>query len=560
MLKNFKVGIRISLINLICALFMIGILFVVENYVTDIVNKERSRQTLSITQTAESIVQKYYKRAQAGEITEAQAKEMALATISSIRYEGDNYVWINDFDGKMLSHPSSKLVGQVLINNKDAEGQDMFKDFVHIARDLGEGQYRYHWEVDGKVQEKLSHIKGMKEWGWVIGTAMYITDVEKTLSELRTNLGMIIFALIAISQLIAIMIGLGITNPLKLLSQSMAQLATGDLETVIHGADRKDEIGIIGSSVEDLKKYLLDKNRREIEEREAAMQGEEARRRRIVQEMTDKFDKTVSVFIGTLSSSMDDMMSSSAKLRQAADTGLNKASALKNSTSSATENVSNVASASEEMLASIKEITTQITRSSSKSRAAVDETQKAGKSIGELKLLSDKIGEISKLIQNIASQTNLLALNATIEAARAGAAGKGFAVVASEVKALASQTAKATEEIETQISAIQSATDNAVKSITNVTEIISDVNEVSASVAAAMEEQSSAITDIVRNTQSAADRTKESSEIAGVVADSSKETQASSSEIDGSAIELSKKTEDLRGAVEVFLSHLKTTQ
>lgn len=477
-----------------------------------------------------------------------------------MRYNGDNYIWINDYKGIIVSHASEKMMGVDLMELKDNDGRKPFAEMVDMVKKDGGGRFAYYWPPGKDAKIKLSYAKGDTEWGWILASGTYVNDTEAAIWDVKKQLGIAALMVLLVTMLISVVIGRSVSIPLFRLSKTMAVLATGNLEVEVEGKDRHDEVGIIAKSVEDLKAFLVEKNRKQLEEQQSAMQGAEAQRRRIVQGMTDKFDETVSVFLGVLAKSMDDMKTTAQELKHVADMGRNKSNDLKSATSAATENVSNVASASEEMLASVKEIASQISLSSGKTREAVTETQKAGSSISELKVLSDKIGEISKLIQNIASQTNLLALNATIEAARAGDAGKGFAVVASEVKALASQTGKATEEIEAQISAIQSATDNAVKTISNVSTIVTQVNEVSSSVAAAMEEQSAAIADIVRNTQSAADRTKEASEIAIVVSDSSEQTQISSASIDTATGGLAQKTQDLRGSVEVFLSHLKTTQ
>jgi methyl-accepting chemotaxis protein len=560
MFGRMKIAARVYLINGISALGMIALVFVGTNAIGALVLKERTDQTHEIVESAQSIVESYLRRSASGELTPEAAQKEALGALAAIRYGGENYVWVNNLDGVMLEHPTVSLVGQDVLGIKDVKGNAIFSQINDLVREKGSGEYHYFWQVDGKPKEKLSYFKGVPEWNWVIATGVYLDDVAKEIAQVRNRLGLMALILLAIAQVIAISIGRSISVPLNSLAKNVAQLATGDLSIEVKGKERSDEVGIIARSIEDLKLHLLEKSRRQLAEQEEAMQGAEAQRKRVVVDMTDKFDETITVFLGALSNSVGEMQTTSEGLKKLADLGHEKAFALKGTTSAVTENVSNVAGASEEMLASIKEITMQISRSSERSRDAVDQTQKAGNSIGELKVLSEKINEVSKLIQNIAAQTNLLALNATIEAARAGEAGKGFAVVASEVKTLATQTGKATEEIDAQISAIHIATENAVHAITNVSGIVEEVNETSASVAAAMEEQSSAISDIVRNTQLAADRTREAGQIASAVSESSEQTQTSAKDIDLSSVDLAEKTEDLKGAVEIFLAHLKTTQ
>lgn len=277
----------------------------------------------------------------------------------------------------------------------------------------------------------------------------------------------------------------------------------------------------------------------------------------ILEQMTDNFDENVAGFIRDLAIATRELGKTATSLNQLSDAGQQKAQELKAASSSATDNVNSVATTSEEMAASIREINSQVTNASKISQEAVREADDAGVAVSELQGSSEKIGAVVSLIRDIAEQTNLLALNATIEAARAGEAGKGFAVVANEVKSLASQTGRATEEIAVQISSMQDATANTVKVIENVSKTINEINEIASAISTAMEEQSSAIQDVVKNTQSAAGKT---SQVGGVVQDVSRsadETRQASNQISAAARDLSERTEKLRGVVEVFLSNLK---
>jgi len=279
---------------------------------------------------------------------------------------------------------------------------------------------------------------------------------------------------------------------------------------------------------------------------------------KLLAKMTDDFDQNVAGYIRNFATATEDLGEVSSTLSGLSGTGQQKATDLDRAATNAANNVSIVASASEELSASILEINQQITRASTISKEAVGEAREAGVAIGELKGASDKIGDIVNLIQDIAAQTNLLALNATIEAARAGDAGKGFAVVASEVKSLATETAKATDEISEQIGSIQEATNNSVEVIANIQRTIDQIEEIATSISAAMEEQSAAMQEIVTTTQSAADVTGEVRGIVQDVKQGADETQQTAAHLSASAQELAKKTESLRGEVEIFLANLKT--
>ncbi|GIL40479.1 methyl-accepting chemotaxis protein [Roseiterribacter gracilis] len=343
-----------------------------------------------------------------------------------------------------------------------------------------------------------------------------------------------------------------VVRPLTNMTSTMQTLASGKLEVDVVGADRKDEVGALARSLQVFKDNALEA-RRLTAEQEALKAKAAADQKAALNQMADSFEASVGGIVSMVASAATEMQSAAQSLATTADSASQQAAAVSAATTQTTANVQTVATAAEELSSTTSEIARQVSHSNSIANQAVDEAQATNLTVEGLATAAQKIGEVVGLIQDIASQTNLLALNATIEAARAGDAGKGFAVVASEVKALAGQTAKATEEIGAQIAAIQGATDNAVGAIKRIGGTIGQLSEISSAIAAAVEEQSAATREIASNVQQAARGTDEVATNIDGVTQSSGEVGAAASQVLGSAGELSQQSERLKVEVDQFL-------
>ncbi len=363
---------------------------------------------------------------------------------------------------------------------------------------------------------------------------------------------------------IAVVIALGtafalarsITRPIRGMTAAMGHLAAGDKTTEIPGAARGDEIGEMSKAVQVFKENMLEADRLRAEQ-EAQKQQAEAERRRMMHEMADRFESTVGEVLKGVTSSSTELQATAQALSTSAEEASRQSTVVAAASEEATQNVQTVAAATEELSASIHEIGSQVTESTRIVGNAVTQANDTNAKVQSLAEAAAKIGDVVRLINDIAGQTNLLALNATIEAARAGEAGKGFAVVASEVKVLATQTAKATDEITAQVQAIQQATQSSVVAIQGIAQTINRVNEISTAIASAVEEQGAATQEIARNVQQAAQGTTEVSSNIGSVTQVAQETGAAATQLLSSAGDLARNGTLLRSQVDGFLREVR---
>jgi len=361
---------------------------------------------------------------------------------------------------------------------------------------------------------------------------------------------------LALSLALGVWIALGgIVQPVRLLTEAMARLASSDWSTEVPGTARKDELGEMAKTVNVFKTNGITAERLAAEQ--ATENEAKLRRARKVDELTKGFESKVGQLVGALSSAATEMEATAQSMAATAEETNRQSAAVATASEQTSANVQTVAAATEELSASIHEIGRHVAQSTAISAKAVADAQRTDETVQALAAGAQKIGEVVTLIQSIASQTNLLALNATIEAARAGEAGKGFAVVAAEVKGLAGQTAKATAEIDGQIAAIRSATGDAVTAIHGIAKTIEEINQIATAIAAAVEEQGSATQEITRNVMQAAQGTQEVTSNISSVKDAATSTGAAASQVLSAAGDLSRQSEHLTGEVNGFLADLK---
>jgi methyl-accepting chemotaxis protein len=348
-----------------------------------------------------------------------------------------------------------------------------------------------------------------------------------------------------------------IARPMRALSVSMGELAKGNFSVVLPGLGRKDEIGDVAEAVEKFKVLAAQKARDEAEAKIKQDQLATAQRKADMIKLADDFEHAIGEIVETVSSASTELEASAGTLSSTAERAEELTILVAAASEEASTNVQSVASATEELTSSVNEISRQVQESARMAGEAVDQARKTNDRVGELSRAAARIGDVVELINTIAGQTNLLALNATIEAARAGEAGRGFAVVASEVKALAEQTAKATGEIGQQISGIQTATQESVVAIGEISGTIERLSEISSTIASAVEEQGAATQEIARNVQQAALGTQQVSSNITDVQRGASETGSASSQVLPAAQGLSGDSNRLKLEVGKFLNSVR---
>ncbi|MEH2558142.1 methyl-accepting chemotaxis protein [Bradyrhizobium algeriense] len=518
----------------------------------------RIDQTRAIVDMARNMALGLQKQVEAGQLT----KEAAIAEFSkrgnTLTFDnGSGYVFAYMMDGITVLNSDPKQIGQ---NRLDVEtnGRKLARELRDGVAAKGEVTLTYEFKKPGKeeLSRKISYAVAVPGWNMFVGTGAYLDDLDTKMKPIAWVLGLAILGIALISGSIAWMIGRSISKPLGELGARMQELADGKLDGEIPGAGRGDEIGAMAATVQIFKDNAV--RIRGLEQKEAEVQARaEAERRAAMESIASDFERSVTGIVRSVSTAAAGMQTTAQSMTATASDASARAATVGAASQRSSDNVGTVASAAEELSSSVTEISRQVARSSEIASKAVSDAERTNATVGALSTGAEKIGEVVKLIHSIAAQTNLLALNATIEAARAGDSGRGFAVVASEVKALANQTAKATEEISSQVAAMQASTSEAVASIGGITETIGQMSEITVSISTAVEQQGGATREIARNIQSVAAGSNEISTHIGGVTTAAAATGKAASEVLANARELDTQSGMLRSAVDEFLGKVR---
>jgi len=514
-LRQFQISHRLWFLPLVIAIGFIIYTFYSSAQIKARLLEDRYEKTKHVVQAAWHVIDHFKQDAKAGRLSEADAKQLALKTIKDMRYGTDDYFWIHSVDLKMIMHPiKPALDGKALGNIKDPDGTFLFQDMVDVVKKSGEGFVPYLWPKPGSDQPvpKISFVKGHQDWGWIIGSGIYLDDVDALFAKAVSRMVVIAFLVVLISLVIVIMIAQSIIKPLGTTARALQEIAEGD-------GDLTTRLSVGGDD-----------------------------------EITD-FRRNFNAFVVKIHDLVKDVKSGVEELTQATGSlGANSTRSIE-CVSRQKEDTELVASAAQEMYQVSVNMAENATNAADQAQHGNQRTlagqEVLSSSISDIEQLAtqiassvevinrvaestDEIGSVIEVIRGIAEQTNLLALNAAIEAARAGEQGRGFAVVADEVRTLAGRTQQSTEEINDMISKLQVGAKEAVSAIegsqkyTNSTaakaseagdalaeiaQVVDAILSVNTQIASAIEEQSSVAQEIEGSITNIADTAGSSEKI-----------------------------------------------
>jgi methyl-accepting chemotaxis protein len=453
---------------------------------------------------------------------------------------------VHSFDGKEFKKLSSTF-GDTAVASQD-ELKSVF-DGAALHRDTtfdGHPAALYIGQIRNYAGEPVAVLEVIKD----------TTEYEAVAASSQRHLIFGTLIILAGAALLAFLLGRGMSRPLTAITAVMNRLSSGDTDVTIPGGDRKDELGTMALAVDVFRRNMIEAGTMR-EAQEAAKHQSELEKKALQRQMADRFEADVKSVVGAVAKATADMRRVADEITTSVNGTSERTTAAAAASEEASASVATVAAATEELASSVAEIGRQVTHSSGVADNAVVKAGQTTEMVGGLANAAERIGDVLRLIGAIASQTNLLALNATIEAARAGDAGRGFAVVASEVKDLASQTAKATEEIAGQVTAIQSATGDCVAAIGGISDTIRQISRIATTIAAAVEEQGSATREIARSVQQAASGTKEVSHNVAGASEAADQSRALADNVLMAAGELSQHASALFKSVDTFLAGLR---
>ena len=520
--------------------------------------EDRKDKLQQVVLLAKKALEMDYQASRKTGLSESQAMERSRELLESLRFGKDDYFFALDANAAIAAHPNPKLRNKDMKDIADANGVYYSRRLVEVAKSTGTGFVAYHFPRagEGEPLPKLAYAVAFGPYDWAVSGGIYLDDIDAIFSAEAKKIAWLILVVLLLVVTMSVLLSRSITRPIASLTSAMRNLASGDTGCEIPAINRSDEVGKMANSVQVFRQAMAEAN--QLRQEQDAMKGRaEAEKKIMLAQLATDFEQGIRKSLDALSHSAAGMRLTSQDMSETAKSASHQTGLVASAVEQASASVQSVASATEELSASIGEIGNQVTRSTKVAGDAVEEARRTNHTVQGLVTATAKIGDVVQLISAIANQTNLLALNATIEAARAGEAGKGFAVVASEVKSLASQTARATDEISAHVAGMQGAMCDAVQAIEGIGSTILSINQIAVAIASAVEEQGAATREIARSIQQVAKGTGHVSHNLVGVNHAANRTGVAANDVLTAAGELSHQSVALRKDVDRFLANVR---
>lgn len=498
-LQNFKVVQKLLVLIIGALISIVAITGVYLYFHKQVMLEDRMTKTRHLVESAYGVLDYYYEKTKSGGLTEAEAQNQAMRVVEGMRYEEKDYFWINDMQPVMIMHPYvKKLEGTDISGFEDPNGKRLFVEFVNVVKAKGAGFVDYVWQKGddaANLLPKISYVKGFKPWGWIIGSGIYVDDVQAAFYQEAINYGVAILIVIVILSLIAFWISRSITHPLQTAVEVADRMAVGDVSMEIIPEGR-DEVSTLLRSMRKMSGATRVVTRLAKDVAEGHLDIDIRKR-----SDTDELMAALALMTDRLKNVVQGVKSASMNISSGSRTMNDSAQILSSGAAQQAAAAEEAASSIEEMTANIRQNADNSLQTEKIAIKAAEDAQLGGRAVEQTVLAMKAIAEKITIIEEIARQTNLLALNAAIEAARAGEHGKGFAVVAAEVRKLAERSQLAAGEINDLSTSSVAVAEQAGQYLNDIVPDIQKTADLIQEISAASKEQDAGADQIGRSIQ-----------------------------------------------------------